>query len=597
MSSTGQSPNDQIRRYQEELTELQKQHRQWQALEQDLRRGLARLALFGFGNDPRLDDKLTRLRSAIRRDEPADTVAGLVSEVEETSRGLDLSKTEPADIQRYTLISLLNNLSFPRRLGAEVRSLRRRLRETGDDESSSQLIQEAAELIERSQSAGQSRRGLARLLGGEKSAPENGAGPQGARTSQLAVFLDHLQAPAALESDLEPIRERAAAGVENDELRRLADKLSAHIQELGAQKDGEASLPADLEEALHHLLDLLELPEEQQDSETFDPQSLQARLRSGVTLGELPELLQDIQGLVAEVREAYERECRELEAFLQQLISHLNDLNAHISATEKLHAASSNGHRELGDQLDAAMDGMESHLAEAHDLHALQKAVQTRLDTIRANVSAHREADRERDQAFEAEVELLYNRVKESEQEADRLKEALRQERELAHHDTLTGLPNRLGYEEQIRQAAAYWRRTGSPLSLVVLDVDYFKSVNDNYGHQAGDRALEAVAELLRSNLQRETDFVARYGGEEFVCLLPATEEEQAAQLAERMREAVERARFTYQSSTGPGLTISAGVTAFRDDDTPESAFERADRALLQAKNNGRNRVRRGKPS
>lgn len=597
MAAKGPEPDEQARQYQQQLAQLERQRRQWQDLEQALRRGLARLALFGFGNDARLDKQLTQLRSAIRRDDPGETVAELVTQVEQTSRALDLSKTEPDDIQRHTLLNLLNTLQFPRSLGGEVRALRRRLREPGDGEAAEQLLAEAGELIRRSQSPQSApRRGLGRLLGGggQDDAAET-VGPEKGEAGQLGTFLHQLQPPPALEPAVRRAREQVEAGVDTEELQRIADELSEHLQSVAGQDSGEAILPTGLEDALTRLLDLLALPGEEREEVAAATESLQAWLRRGITFGELPELLREVEGQVASVRETYEREYRELEEFLQELISHLNDLNAHISATQELHSASSQGHQHLNEQLDAAMDGMASGIADASDLQALREAVQQRLDEVRANVAAHRKADRERDQAFEAEVELLYNRVKESEEEADRLKEALRQERELAHQDSLTGLPNRLGYEERIRQAAGYWRRAGGDLALMVVDIDYFKSVNDNYGHQAGDKALQAVAELLHRSLQRETDFVARYGGEEFACLLPGTGEEQAVAMAERMRRAVEQARFTYQSSNALNLTISAGVTTFRDGDTAETAFDRADSALLQAKNTGRNRIQRAR--
>jgi diguanylate cyclase len=154
--------------------------------------------------------------------------------------------------------------------------------------------------------------------------------------------------------------------------------------------------------------------------------------------------------------------------------------------------------------------------------------------------------------------------------------------------DALTGIANRLGYDERIVQEFKRWRRFRQPLSLVAWDLDRFKNVNDSYGHRAGDRVLRAFAKLLSEKV-RETDFVARYGGEEFIMLLIGTPAEGARTVAEAIREDIGRLGFHFRG-TPVTVTASCGVTDARDGDTPESLFDRADRALYQAKESGRNR-------
>ncbi|MDE2281010.1 MAG: GGDEF domain-containing protein, partial [Xanthomonadaceae bacterium] len=124
-------------------------------------------------------------------------------------------------------------------------------------------------------------------------------------------------------------------------------------------------------------------------------------------------------------------------------------------------------------------------------------------------------------------------------------------------------------------------------ISLLMVDIDHFKDINDRLGHGAGDRALRIVAEQLQATL-RPGDFLARYGGEEFVAILEAGAEE-AMHVAERLRERLERTRFRSQDQP-VRLTLSCGVATVQSDDTPESVFDRADRALYQAKRAGRNR-------
>jgi diguanylate cyclase len=123
---------------------------------------------------------------------------------------------------------------------------------------------------------------------------------------------------------------------------------------------------------------------------------------------------------------------------------------------------------------------------------------------------------------------------------------------------------------------------------LVIWDIDHFKSINDRFGHRAGDRALTTIAHILSSFI-RETDFVGRFGGEEFVMILAGADANSALKVAEHIRLKVEGAEFSFNGKTVK-ITISCGVTFYQAEDTPEQAFERADQALYQAKRQGRNR-------
>lgn len=156
--------------------------------------------------------------------------------------------------------------------------------------------------------------------------------------------------------------------------------------------------------------------------------------------------------------------------------------------------------------------------------------------------------------------------------------------------DFLTELPNRQRLEEQMREYMNRAERYGQKFSIVVLDVDHFKHINDEHGHTAGDRVLRAIAQLLAEN-KRASDFLARYGGEEFVLLLPETTLENAAAIAQKTCERVRGRNFQFQ--TQPiRLTLSAGVGEVAPGrDTNESLFERVDKALYDAKEGGRDRV------
>jgi len=158
--------------------------------------------------------------------------------------------------------------------------------------------------------------------------------------------------------------------------------------------------------------------------------------------------------------------------------------------------------------------------------------------------------------------------------------------RSLMNQDSLTNLPNRRSLKDGLEKSISFSKRTEQPLSLVLCDLDRFKDVNDNFGHAAGDEVLSAFGGLLGASCRKE-DTPARYGGEEFVLLLPNTALEAAVEFAERVRARTESLRVP----SGANITASFGVTQFKPEDSPDTLLSRADAALYQAKEGGRNRV------
>lgn len=162
----------------------------------------------------------------------------------------------------------------------------------------------------------------------------------------------------------------------------------------------------------------------------------------------------------------------------------------------------------------------------------------------------------------------------------------------LAVTDGLTGLFNRRRFDEQLEREVERTKRYNRPLSLVMIDLDYFKHYNDVNGHPAGDRVLIKVARVLESGV-RVADTVARYGGDEFVVLLPETGGEGALAFGERMRKRVERVIGRDKSSRRRrSLTVCVGIASYpRDAHTAKALIDKADKALYQAKQQGKNRV------
>ena len=174
---------------------------------------------------------------------------------------------------------------------------------------------------------------------------------------------------------------------------------------------------------------------------------------------------------------------------------------------------------------------------------------------------------------------------------ADLLRAKLDQGMEMAITDALTGLHNRRYMEGHLSTLVAQAIQGGRALSVLVADIDFFKSVNDTYGHDAGDAVLREFAARFRRNT-RGIDLTCRLGGEEFVIIMPDTELARAMQVGERLRECIAADTFTINADTQLRVTASCGIaTLERTDDTPETLFKRADKALYAAKRDGRNRV------
>ncbi|NIP71555.1 MAG: GGDEF domain-containing protein [Gammaproteobacteria bacterium] len=155
--------------------------------------------------------------------------------------------------------------------------------------------------------------------------------------------------------------------------------------------------------------------------------------------------------------------------------------------------------------------------------------------------------------------------------------------------DPLTGVSNRVSLDSTLRREVELARRHGNALALVVLDIDRFKAINDEFGHLIGDCVLKEIAQCA-GGCARSSDMLFRYGGEEFVLVLSNTDLTGARMLAERIRYTVEKLCCRYGKAS-VDVTVSLGVTCLKAEDAEQSLFDRADRALLQAKREGRNRV------
>lgn len=170
-----------------------------------------------------------------------------------------------------------------------------------------------------------------------------------------------------------------------------------------------------------------------------------------------------------------------------------------------------------------------------------------------------------------------------------KLKEAYNQLKIVAKTDPLTGLINRREIMERIEHEMARYERSNISFTLIIGDIDYFKKVNDTYGHECGDKVLASFSKIFKNNTRKQ-DSISRWGGEEFLLLLPDTNQDQGYLLAEKLRTIIERTGF-YKDSVKIQLTITFGVSTIRAGQTVNELISEADEALYEGKRRGRNCV------
>lgn len=236
---------------------------------------------------------------------------------------------------------------------------------------------------------------------------------------------------------------------------------------------------------------------------------------------------------------------------------------------------------EASDQYGNKIEGYAQQLADTDDLIKINQLVEHLMrdtNAMQADIIRSRDALL----AEQAQAQITQQRI-------DSLQDELMQVSELVRVDQLTGVLNRRGMDEAFTAEIARFHRQGEPLSVALLDIDNFKMLNDQHGHDVGDVALKHLTSVVRRTV-RTTDIVTRLGGEEFVILLPNTQLNEAVTLIERLQRSLTKAYFLGNNEKLL-ITFSAGVALFTASDDMSSILQRADRAMYQAKKTGKNRV------
>ncbi|VAW75381.1 hypothetical protein MNBD_GAMMA15-503 [hydrothermal vent metagenome] len=304
--------------------------------------------------------------------------------------------------------------------------------------------------------------------------------------------------------------------------------------------------------------------------------------------GQWDSVLGEIADLVQAIRAQSLKEKQGIEDFLKQLGERLQEVDRQLAQSEAYYDDTRDAGERLDTQVQQEISGIGNSVRDATDLGQLKQVVRTHIDVILEHMAGHREAEQQRYDEAKREIVVMGERMADMESETETLRSRIDDERSQAKTDALTGIPNRLAWEERLEQEIARWKRFSTPLVLVMWDVDHFKQINDRFGHKAGDKVLRTLAHMLADNV-RETDFVARYGGEEFVQLITGTSLEECLPVVEKLRAGIESTAFHFRDERVT-ITASCGLALFQDGDSADQCFERADKALYRAKDAGRNR-------
>ncbi len=546
-------------KYQDVLNDLEAHELEWSELEELLRKTIGRLCIAGRGLDSRLDKQLGIIQELSRekRDEKLTQALAILAEVvasldDTLIGGIKQRRSDPIML----MLELLQNIHFNGSQRAQLKEICSELlisvANGQDRDSLSVYIQKLSALINENFDNINSDNKSARIV------------------LQLLELLD-LGEPQGKE-----IRDqfRDTHEFHEQELMRLAENINAHI--------GVSAESSSIDQVMTTLLERLAILQ----GANSDAQEIQTRVHEGIDSEQWPDTLNEIVNSISDSLKKLEQEKRELEGFIVNVTEQLGEITSAISEGHRDHQSDHEDTLGLQDFIQQGIGLIQNNVQATTDLQELKLEVSKNITELRDGVDDYTERFNERHEETEERNIKLTRQLSQMEQETQTLQVMLNENRTKLLYDALTGVYSRLAYEERILQELARWARYQTGFSYVILDIDHFKRINDTYGHNAGDKALKIVAQMMQRCV-RKSDYVFRIGGEEFVLLLTSTSAENAAIMTEKMRAGITAGSFHFKGEP-VSLTLSAGITETRTDDDADSIYERADKALYKAKNSGR---------
>lgn len=551
-----------------------------------LRKGLVRVSLAADGQDSDLDDKLAELRSALRSNTDILELEPLVTTLESLVVALDERRKDESD----TLESLIENSLLPflesglsrqqkKLIKNYQKSLPKLIEGNGNHMelwSQYATIQQALSgyINELENKGDEEKSGFFQRLfsaGGSDDNNDKDGQEESASTPEAS----------SIEEDVSQLEELADDTV-GDAVSRLENSAERGTESVCENEHDREQLRQRIASVISHLLQQIDLPSDTQAMRD----SLIQKIESPFGWVDLPDLLQEAAELLTTTRAAAQKE---FEGFLVSLHERLKDIQEFLDIARKGEEQAQLNQQKLDSEVRNELKEIKQSVEDTDDINQIKIDIEAMVERIVTAVDKfHLDEKDRRDEVYE-QIENLGRRMEAMEGEASELRSSLEATRVQAMKDALTGLPNRQAYDEHVEREFSRWKRRNYPLSVAICDIDHFKSINDNLGHLRGDKVLKLVARELSRRVRSE-DFAARYGGEEFVIVMPDTDEPSAMAAMEKVRLCIEECPFNFNNERIP-VTASFGVTSFRESDTIESCFERADKALYEAKRSGRNKV------
>ncbi len=553
-----QAPGGYREKYFQALKEQERIEKQ-SALQLELmRKTLFQLAAAASGMDQQLDASVARLRETMRGGSGVQVVEQLErvqQRVADFEHARD-SETMKAARVMSSLIDQYQKLQTPNEIKASLKEFRQNLSKRLHNFRQYPLVlEDLVKLQELALSAASDpQAGLwTRLKGGRTLRPDTGPVPD-EKTSKKAAPADAQEAEPPVQL---AVSEEALIEDGEDGYTAVATRIARTLKSLVDRID-----PNDV---IRHRMDIV-----------------RHRIERGMDWYVLSVTLEDIRDMLL-LR--YIQADEEFSAYLAQVRVELSSIREALTGAGEKEKAEREAAATLSESVNSGVARIKHSIAETGNVDTLKQEVTQHISDISEALKRYRERPQE---AVSEQLQALMAQVESIEKESLKTREALEEQRYKATHDSLTGLPNREAWVERAHHEMQRFQRYGHPLTLCVCDLDKFKHINDTYGHQAGDKVLKLIAKVVSGRL-RNVDFIARYGGEEFVLLLPETAAEQAFKVLDKIRAAVAKTPFRFKDNPVQ-ITLSFGIAEFQKDEPVEAAFERADKALYQAKDEGRNR-------
>lgn len=614
-------------RYYEALDELEERENVWRDAERLLRHLITSLTQAADTRHSALNENLAELRNAVRDGRDFLRLRELIDQISEQVAQLDNMRSQgqeqahPASL----LLSLLDKLQLQEADTRELRQLKKQIGQLQPGEDATEVFEQFISIMntaldginEMAPAKTRKQKLLDRILLRQEKAEASVDSGEVVNAINAVEAVQNLSRPTVPQKLMAPavgdlllqlslrmpdavkrrmnfraLKKHTNRARQRKDLIAIVDVIAQHVEDAYLSDESKPVVLDD--ESVTAISDAI-----LQIFQQFKPpQDLQQRISDLEKIyhehkHEVESLIHCLSGLaemVAEIccRLAFQRDV--LESFFVELSMRLEDLDLGLQKTSTLYNEShlDNLHRDkvVHDELRGIQESMQT----VNDLAKLKSVIQVRLDAIDQHLLHFHDAEKQRYENAQEVIGALNEKVTQLESDGSLLHTHLEETQKQAMRDVLTGIPNRQAYEERLASEVARSKRYGTPLSMVVWDVDKFKTINDNYGHAGGDRVLRVIADVLRSKV-RQTDFVARYGGEEFVMLMPETTLESAIQVANKLRSDIEHTQFHFHG-VRVLISISAGVAQYQQDELVNSLFERADAALYAAKEAGRNQVK-----